>query len=60
MAQQYLDHSRAILTSHRSNFKGGSKGSGIISLFGYQNEYDLREGYPLADHEENGHQVHVP
>ncbi|MCX6302797.1 MAG: thymidylate synthase, partial [Bacteroidia bacterium] len=47
MAQQYLDHSKAILTSNRSNFKGGSKGSGIISLFGYQNEYDLREGYPL-------------
>lgn len=47
MAQQYLDHSRAILTSERSNFKGGSKGSGIISLFGYQNEYDLRKGYPL-------------
>lgn len=47
MSQQYLDHSKAILTSNRSNFKGGSKGSGIISLFGYQNEYDLREGYPL-------------
>jgi thymidylate synthase len=47
MAQQYLDHSKAILTSNRSNFKGGSKESGIISLFGYQNEYDLREGYPL-------------
>ena len=36
MSQQYLDHSKAILTSDRSNFKGGSKGSGIISLFGYQ------------------------
>jgi len=47
MSQQYLDHAKAILTSKRSNFKGGSKGSGIISLFGYQNEYDLREGYPL-------------
>jgi len=47
MAQQYLDHSKAILTSQRSNFKGGSKESGIISLFGYQDEYDLREGYPL-------------
>src|SRR5512142_3472931 len=47
MAQQYLDHAKAILTSQRSNFKGGSKESGIISLFGYQNEYDLREGYPL-------------
>ena len=38
MAQQYLDHAKAILTSERSNFKGGSKGSGIISLFGYQND----------------------
>ena len=47
MSKQYLDHAKAILTSKRSNFKGGSKGSGIISLFGYQNEYDLREGYPL-------------
>ena len=50
MAQQYLDHSKKILTSPRSNFKGGSKGSGIISLFGHQNEYDLREGYPLVNH----------
>src|SRR3989344_5589773 len=47
MVQQYLDHSREILTSPRSNFKGGSKGMGLISLFGYQNEYDLREGLPL-------------
>ena len=37
MVQQYLDHSLEILTSPRSNFKGGSKESGIISLFGYQN-----------------------
>ena len=47
MVQQYLDHCKAILTSERSNFKGGSKESGLISLFGYQNEYDLREGFPL-------------
>lgn len=47
MVQQYLDHCKAILTSPRSNFKGGSKDSGLISLFGYQNEYDLREGFPL-------------
>lgn len=47
MVQQYLDHCKAILTSPRSNFKGGSKESGLISLFGYQNEYDLREGFPL-------------
>lgn len=47
MVQQYLDHCKAILTHPRSNFKGGSKESGLISLFGYQNEYDLREGFPL-------------
>jgi thymidylate synthase len=47
MVQQYLDHAKAILTSERSNFKGGSKGAGIISLFGYQNSYDLEKGFPL-------------
>jgi thymidylate synthase len=47
MVQQYLDHCKAIITNSRSNFKGGSKESGLISLFGYQNEYDLREGFPL-------------
>lgn len=48
MVKQYLDHCKAILTSPRSNFKGGSKESGIISLFGYQNSYDLRDGFPLT------------
>jgi thymidylate synthase len=47
MAQQYLDHSRKIISSPRSNFKRGSKGTGLISLFGHQNEYDLRKGLPL-------------
>lgn len=47
MVKQYLDHCKEILTSPRSNFKGGSKGSGIISLFGHQSIYDLRDGYPL-------------
>ena len=47
MVEQYLEHSRKILSSDKSGFKGGSKGSGLISLFGYQNEYDLREGFPL-------------
>jgi thymidylate synthase len=47
MVKQYLDHSREILTSPRSDFKMGSKGMGLISLFGYQNEYDLREGFPI-------------
>jgi thymidylate synthase len=47
MVKQYLDHAKEILTSSRSNFKGGSKGAGIISLFGYQNSYNLQEGFPL-------------
>ena len=48
MVQQYLDHAREILTSPRSVFKGGSKGMGLVSLFGYQNNYDLRDGLPLV------------
>ncbi len=48
MVQQYLDYAKAILTSPSSNFKGGSKGAGIISLFGYQNRYDLTKGFPLV------------
>jgi thymidylate synthase len=47
MVQQYLDHCRDILTSDYSLFKGGSKEVPLISLFGYQNEYDLRHGFPL-------------
>ena len=47
MVQQYLDHSRTILTSRYSLVKGGSKEVPLISLFGYQNEYDLTQGFPL-------------
>lgn len=47
MVKQYLDHSREILTNRYSTFKEGSKGAGLISLNGSQNEYDLREGFPL-------------
>jgi len=47
MVKPYLDHCKAILTSPHSLFKGGSKEVPIIALFGYQNEYDLREGFPL-------------
>ena len=47
MVNQYLEHAREILTSKYSTFKGGSKGAGLISLNGYQNEYDLRKGFPL-------------
>ncbi len=47
MVEQYLEHSKEILTSPYSLFKKGSKGPPLISLFGYQNKYDLREGFPL-------------
>lgn len=47
MVRQYLDYSRKILTSEYSGLKRGSKEIPIISLFGVQNEYDLREGFPL-------------
>ncbi len=47
MVQQYLDHCKAILTSPYTLVKGGSKEVPLVSLFGYQNEYDLREGFPL-------------
>ncbi len=48
MVKQYLDHCKEILTSEYSGVKSGSKGIPIISLFGSQNEYDLREGFPLV------------
>jgi len=47
MVKQYLDHCRAILTKEKSTFKVGSKGAGLLSSFASQNEYDLREGFPL-------------
>ncbi len=47
MVKEYLEHCKDILTSERSNFKKGSKGSGLISLFGYQSVHDLRKGWPL-------------
>ena len=47
MVQQYLDHSKKILSSPYSYHKSGSKEVDIISLFGHQNEYDLRKGFPL-------------
>ncbi|MBU2616194.1 MAG: thymidylate synthase [Nanoarchaeota archaeon] len=48
MVQQYLEHCREILTSPYSVVKGGSKEVPLISLFGYQNEYDLRDGFPAV------------
>jgi thymidylate synthase len=47
MVEQYLEHARAILTNELSGYKGGSKGSGLISRFSHYNEYDLRKGFPL-------------
>ncbi|MEX0933053.1 MAG: thymidylate synthase [Candidatus Pacearchaeota archaeon] len=48
MTRQYLDHSREILTSPLSEYKHNQRtGMGHISLFGYQNRHDLREGFPL-------------
>ncbi len=57
MVKQYLDHSREVFTSGRTDFKGGSKRMGLISLFGYQNEYDLREGFPLLTTKKMGEKV---
>lgn len=42
---QYLDHCKAIL--QRGGYKENRTGIDTISLFGYQNEYDLSEGFPL-------------
>ncbi len=47
MVRQYLDHSEAILSDRRSGYKPNRTGIDSISLFGYQNEYDLSEGFPL-------------
>ncbi|MEK6817486.1 MAG: thymidylate synthase, partial [Nanoarchaeota archaeon] len=48
MVQQYLEHSKKILSSKDSKFKFNERrGLGRIYLFGYQNRYDLSEGFPL-------------
>ena len=48
MVKQYLEHSREILSSKSSRFKFNERrGLGRIYLFGYQNRYDLSEGFPL-------------
>ena len=47
MVEQYLRHSKEILTSEDTVLKHGSKEMALISLFGYQNKYDLRKGFPL-------------
>lgn len=48
MVRQYLEHSKEILSSMNSKFKFNERrGLGRIYLFGYQNRYDLKEGFPL-------------
>ena len=47
MTEQYLEVSKKILTNKDSVFKFGSKGSGLISLYGNMAKYDLRKGFPL-------------
>lgn len=47
MTKQYLEASKDILTNKYSDFKWGSKGSGIISFGGPTYSFDLREGLPL-------------
>lgn len=46
--KQYLDHSKTILSDERSRYKPNRTGIDTISLFGYQNEHDLSEGFPLV------------
>ncbi len=45
--KQYLNHLLAILTDRYSGYKPNRTGVDSISLFGYQNQYDLSEGLPL-------------
>ncbi|MEK6899099.1 MAG: thymidylate synthase [Nanoarchaeota archaeon] len=45
--EQYLEHSKIILSSNSSGYKPNRTGVDTISRFGYQAEYDLSEGFPL-------------
>jgi len=45
--QQYLEHSRKILSDRFSYYKPNRTGIDTISRFGHQTEYDLSEGFPL-------------
>lgn len=47
MAEQYLQHSKFILSDEFSGYKPNRTGVDTISRFGYQNEYDLSKGFPL-------------
>ncbi len=46
MVKQYLQHSKDILSLGKFKFNE-RRGLGRIYLFGYQNRYDLSEGFPL-------------
>jgi thymidylate synthase len=47
--EAYLNHLNRILSDERSCFKAGMRtGIDTISYFGYQDEYDLSEGFPLV------------
>ncbi len=45
--EQFHKHLIEILTSKYSGYKPNRTGIDTISLFGYQNQYDLSEGFPL-------------
>lgn len=47
MVQQYLEHLKQILINDFSGYKPNRTGIDSISLFGYQNQYDLAKGFPL-------------
>lgn len=47
VVEQYLDHAQFILTNDYTVYKPNRTGIDSISRFGYQNEYDLQEGFPL-------------
>jgi len=44
--KQYLDLVKFVLENGEK--KADRTGTGILSVFGYQNRYDLREGFPLV------------
>ncbi len=47
MTLQYQTHSRFILSDKATGYKPNRTDVDSISRFGYRNEYDLREGFPL-------------
>ncbi len=45
--EQYLKHAQFILTDKQTGYKPNRTGIDSLSRFGYQNEYDLADGFPL-------------